>query len=189
MAVFRFFEALHDLVFSTLQWLAGAWFLGLASRLVFSSVLLMYFFNSVRTKVGSGFPDFLIPGSGAYVQIIPVITEAAEYDTDLIALFPYGLIVYLGTYAEFILPVLILFGLFTRTASLAMLAFIAVMTYVDIAFHGVGVETIGAVFDRVQDSAISDQRLLWALPLVYLMLQGPGSVSLDHLLGRSSKLR
>lgn len=188
MAVFRLFERLHDMFFALLQHLAGSWFLGLASRLIFSSVLLMYFVNSVRTKVGSGFPDFLIPGSGAYLQILPAITEAADYDTDAIAMIPYGLIVYMGTYAEIILPVLILLGLFTRAASLAMLGFIAVMTYVDITFHGVGAETVGALFDRVQDSAISDQRLLWALPLIYLMLQGPGTISLDHLFGRTKKL-
>jgi len=181
MAIFKTFERLHDLIFFTLQRLAGSWFLGLSSRLVFSSVLLMYFVNSVRTKVGSGFPDFLVPGSGAYMQIIPSIAEASDYDTDAIALIPYGLIVHMGTYAEFILPVLILLGLFTRIASMGMLGFIAVMTYVDIVFHGAGAETIGMFFDRVQDSAISDQRLLWAFPLFYLVLKGAGTISLDHL--------
>ena len=187
MAFFRLAQHFHDLIFSALNRLAGTWFLGLASRLVFSSVLLMYFINSVRTKVGNGFPDVLIPGSGAYMQILPAIAEAHDYDTDAIAFLPYGLIVHLGTYAEFLLPVMILIGLFTRAASLGMLGFIAVMTYVDIQFHGVGAETIGAFFDRVQDSAISDQRLLWALPLVYLILQGPGLISLDHLFRRSKK--
>ena len=149
MNIFRFLERLHDLVFSTLSRAAGTWFTGLFFRLAFSSVLLMYFLNSAKTKIGSGFPDFLIPGSGAYMQILPTITEAAGYDTDAIAFIPYGLIVTLGTYAEFIFPVLILVGLFTRAASL------------------------------------SDQRLLWIAPLVYLTLHGPGSVSLDRLLGRS----
>ncbi len=185
MAIFALVERLHDLVFSTLNRLAGAWFLGLFSRLVFSSVLLMYFINSAKTKIGSGFPEFLIPGSGAYMQILPKITEAADYDTDAIAFIPYGLIVYLGTYAEFIFPALILIGLFTRVSSLAMIGFIAVMTYVDISFHNVGAETIGTFFDRVQNSAISDQRLLWILPLVYLVLKGPGLISVDRLFRRS----
>lgn len=183
MPIFRLLEQLHNFVFSTFQRLAGSWFLGLASRLVFSSALFMYFINSARTKVGEGFPDFLIPGDGAYVQIFPSVMDAVGYDTDAIAFIPYGLIVYLGTYAEFILPVLILIGLLTRAASLIMLGFIIVMSYVDIVFHKVGAETIGALFDRFQDSAISDQRLLWASPLIYLILKGAGSISLDRLLG------
>ena len=187
MAIFRIFEKFHNLVFSMFQRLAGSWFLGLSSRLVISSVLLMYFINSARTKVGSGFPDFLIPGSGAYMQIIPSIAAASDYDTDAIALIPYGLIVYMGTYAEFIFPVLILIGLFTRIASIGMLGFIAVMTYVDITFHGAGAETVGMFFDRVQDSAISDQRLLWAFPLFYLIVKGAGTISLDHLFAGSKK--
>jgi len=186
MAVFKIAQRLHDLVFSTLNRLAGRWFLGLASRLVFSSVLLMYFINSARTKVGSDFPDVLIPGSGAYMQILPTVAAAHDYDIDTIPFLPYGLMVHLGTYAEFLLPVMILIGLFTRAASLGMLGFIAVMTYVDIAFHGVGAETIGAFFDRIQDSAISDQRLLWSLPLIYLVLHGAGTISLDRLFGRKT---
>jgi len=187
MAIFRFLEQIHELVFSMLQRFAGSWFLGLSSRLIFSSVLLMYFINSARTKVGSGFPDVLIPGSGAYMQIIPAVAAARDYDIDAIALIPYGLVVYMGTYAEFILPVLILAGLFTRIASIGMLGFIAVMTYVDITLHNVGAETIGTFFDRVQNSAISDQRLLWAFPLIYLILKGAGTLSLDQLLSRSNK--
>jgi putative oxidoreductase len=56
------------------------------------------------------------------------------------------------------------------------------MTYVDITAHKVGAETIGTFFDRVNNSAIADQRLLWLVPLVYLMLKGAGAISLDRLL-------
>ena len=64
-----------------------------------------------------------------------------------------------------------------------MIGFIAVMTYVDINFHGADAKTIGVLFDRVQDSVISDQRLLWCIPLIYLILKGPGLLSLDAIFG------
>jgi len=79
---------------------------------------------------------------------------------------------------------MILLGLFTRLASLGMIGFIAVMSFVDVAFHGLKPDDVGALFDRVQDSVIADQRLLWVLPLVYLVLYGAGSVSLDRLMVR-----
>ena len=178
--IYVFFSGLFALV----ERAAGGWFLGLAARLTFASVLLGYFLNSALTKVGSGFPDMFIPGTGAYAQILPSITRAVSYDIDKISFFPWGLIVTMGTYAEFVLPVLIVLGLFTRLAALGMIGFIAVMSYVDIAFHGVDAETIGAPFDRVPDALISDQRLLWVFPLLYLLIRGAGAVSLDALLAR-----
>ena len=175
----RGFIKLYDGFFGLLQMLTRGWFLGLSARLVFASVLMMYLLNSAMTKVGSGFPGMLVPQSGAYAQILPSVAEQFGYDASKIPFIPYGLIVHAGTYAEYLLPILILIGLFTRAASAAMLGFIAVMTYVDINFHGAEASTIGAFFDRVQDSAIADQRLLWCFPLVYLMLRGPGLLSLD----------
>ena len=49
--------------------------------------------------------------------------------------------------------------------------------------HKIDAKTIGAMFDRVQDSVIADQRLLWILPLLVLICIGPGKISLDYLLG------
>ena len=177
-------KSLYMGFFKALEHLTNGWFLGLAARLSFASVLMMYFLNSAATKVGSGFPGMLIPTSGAYAQMLPPIAEQAGYNADKIAFIPWGLIVYFGTYSEFLLPVLILVGLFTRLSSLAMIGFIAVMTYVDIAFHGSDAKTIGAFFDRFQDAAIADQRLLWCIPLIYLVLKGPGVLSLDAIFGR-----
>lgn len=94
------------------------------------------------------------------------------------------LIVLAGTYAEFILPALILIGLFTRLSSLAMIGFIVVMSIVDITGHGASAKTIGALFDRIQDGVIADQRLLWIFPLIYLIIKGAGAISVDGLLGR-----
>ena len=170
-------------LFALVEKMAGDWFLGLAARLTFASVLLGYFLNSAMTKVGSGFPDFLVPGTGAYVQILPTLTKSVGYDTDKIGFFPWGLIVHMGTYAEFVLPLLVVVGLFTRLAALGMIGFVLVMSYVDIYAHDVGAGAIGAPFDRFPDALISDQRLLWLFPLLYLVVRGAGFLSADGLLG------
>lgn len=166
---------------AAVQRAVDGWFLGLAARLVFSSVLLAYFVNSAKTKVGVGFPGFLIPGPGAYAQILPPVAEAAGYDPANIA-FLWKLVVLAGTYAEFLLPVLILVGLLTRLASLGMIGFVCVMSVVDVWFHHLDAASIGMIFDRVPTSLILDQRLLWLFPLLYLAARGAGRVSLDGVL-------
>jgi len=161
-----------------------SWFPGLASRFVFAAVLLFYFWNSALTKVGDGLIGFFSLTPGAYIQILPGAMAAHGYDPSQIPIFPQGLIVVLGTYSEFLLPLLVVIGLFTRLAALGMIAFIAVQTYVDIAFHGATAETIGAWFDGTPDAAIADQRLLWLLPLLYLAVRGAGLISIDAVLDR-----
>ncbi len=179
----------YSLVFLSLQRLAEGWFLGLAARFVFAAVLLVYFWNSALTKLGAGPFGFLSPSVGAYAQILPKMMESVGYDVSAIPFFPYGLIVLLGTWAEFILPIAVTLGLFTRLSSLAMIGFIVVMSVVDITGHGADAATIGAWFDRVSDAAILDQRLLWAFPLTYLILRGPGVISLDWVFGRMYRRR
>ncbi len=176
--------AIHDSVFSSLERVLSGWFLGLAARLVFAGVLLLYFLNSFATKVGEGFAGFFSIQDGAYFQILPTVMEQYEYSTANIPLFPYDIIVFAGTYTELLLPILIVIGLFTRLAALGMTGFILVQSYVDIALHGADEKTTGALFDRVQDSAISDQRTLWAFVLVYLVIRGAGAISLDGFLSR-----
>jgi putative oxidoreductase len=175
-------QYLHNSIFTRIERFAGDWFIGLAARFTFSSVLLFYFINSARTKIEEGLFGFLSIKESAYYQILPSVVEAYQDDVSAIPTIPYHLIVMLGTYAEFILPVLILLGLFTRIAALGMIGFIAVQTYVDINFHGVGAETIGGMFDRFQDSAIADQRLMWLFLLLVLLIKGAGTFSLDNLL-------
>lgn len=157
------------------------WLLGLLARFVFVAVLFVYFFNSSLTKFDGG--PFAISDS-AYFQIVPPIVEAAGYDPSQVAFFPWQLLVFVGSYAEVILPILIVLGLFTRIAALGMIIFVIVQTYVDIAFHQVDAGTIGAWFDNLSDAAILDQRMLWLFLFAYLVIKGPGLVSLDHLLGR-----
>jgi putative oxidoreductase len=174
--------ALHDRVFARLETMLAGWLPGLAARLVFASVLFLYFWNSAFTKVGDGLGGFFQVADNAYYQIALPAVEAAGGDVSQVGFLPWGLIVTAGTYAEFVLPVLVILGLFTRLAAAGMFVFIAVQSYVDITVHRVGAETTGAVFDRFPDGLIADQRLLWAFPLAYLVIRGAGAVSMDALL-------
>ncbi|WP_417667719.1 DoxX family protein [Roseibium sp.] len=181
-ALISLLVSLYQTVFGTLERLTSDWFLGLAARFVFASVLLVYFFNSALTKMGNGIFGFLSPSDGAYAQILPTLMEQVGYDTSQISFFPYGLIVLFGTWGEVILPVLVTIGLFTRAASLGMIVFVVVMSYVDITGHHIDAATIGALFDGNPSSMIADQRLLWVFVLLVPMLKGPGLISVDALL-------
>ncbi|RST84836.1 DoxX family membrane protein [Aquibium carbonis] len=177
-------KALHDAVFGAVERALDGWFLGLAARFVFAAVLWFYFLNSARTKVGDGILGFFTITDNAYYQIALPAVDAAGGDVSRVAFLPWGLLVFMGTYGEFILPLLVVLGLFARIAALGMIAFIGVQTLVDITVHQVGPETIGALFDRFPDAVIMDQRLLWLFPLVYVALKGAGAVSLDALAAR-----
>lgn len=156
---------------------AGQWFLPLAARFSFAAVLLGYYWASAMTKFSDGFFGFLSPTIGAYYQILPGITEAAGYDPMKIS-WIFTPIVLLGSWAEVIVPLLILVGLFTRGAALAMIGFIFVQSLVDIFGHDVAA---GAWFDRASDALILDQRLLWVVILALLVVKGGGKLSLDAI--------
>lgn len=174
-------KMLHDVLFGTVERALDGWFLGLAARFVFAAVLWMYFLNSARTKVGEGVFGFFTISDNAYYQIALPAVEAAGGDVSQVAFVPWGLMVVMGTYGEFVLPLLVVLGLFARIAALGMIAFIGVQTLVDLTVHQVGPETIGALFDRFPDAAIMDQRLLWLFPLLYVVVKGAGAISLDRL--------
>lgn len=178
----RTLVALHDGAFGALQRSVEDWLPGLLARLVFAGVLLVYFLNSAMKKLGDGISGLFTVTDNAYFQILPPVVEQYGYDVSRVPWFPWDVIVYLGTYSEVLLPLLIVAGLFTRLAAVGMIIFIAVQSYVDIAFHGVDAETIGAWFDRFSDAVILDQRALWVFLLAYLLIRGAGRVSLDHLL-------
>lgn len=161
-----------------------AWFLGLLARFIFLAVLFVYFINSALTKVNDGVLGFFTIKDGAYAQILPAVFERFGYDASQVPIFPYGIIVAFGTYSEFILPILIVLGLFTRIAAFGMIVFVVVQSYVDVAFHQVDAATLGAWFDKLSNGAIMDQRFFWVFLLLYLVLRGPGLFSLDHLLSR-----
>jgi len=155
------------------------------ARFTFAAVLLIYYWNSGLTKLGDGFFGFLSPSSGGYVQIFPKAMEAVGYSSSQLGVFHWA-VVTAGTWAEFILPLLIVIGLFTRLAAIGMIGFVALQTLTDLFGHGVISEaaTLGAWFDRVPDSVIFDQRAFWVLTLTVLVLKGAGPLSLDRLLSR-----
>lgn len=159
------------------------WLTGLVARFVFFATLFSYYLHSAGTKVGDGLFGLFDIQAGAYAQIVPRIAEEAQYDPSAIPLL-WKLFVYIGTYAEFALPVLVVAGLLTRLSAVGMLIFILVQSYVDMAFHGVTSEVAGQWFDRLVDGAIFEQRLFWSFPLLYLVIHGPGLVSAESMLGK-----
>jgi putative oxidoreductase len=82
-------------------------------------------------------------------------------------LLPPEIAAYMATAAELALPPLLIAGLFTRFAALALL----IMTLVIQIF--------------VYPNAF-DTHGVWAVCLLFLMKHGAGKLSLDHLLGRSA---
>ena len=151
------------------------WLLPTLARLVFAAVLFGYFWASALTKLDGPFT----PSLGAYAQIFPKVFEAAGFDVGQMGLW-HKLVALAGAWAEFALPVLILVGLFTRLAALGMAGFVVVQSLTDIYGHGAA---SGALFDRVSDSLILDQRAFWMLMLAVLVLKGAGPLSADRLLG------
>lgn len=174
--------ATHDHVVSRVE-AAGNVLMPTLARLVFAGVLLAYFWASALTKVGPGLFGIFRPSDGAYIQIFPRVVEAAGYDFSQLGLFHWA-VALAGMWAEFLLPALIVLGLFTRLAALGMIGFIAVMTWVDIMGHGIGAADIGRWFDRNPASLIADQRALWVMLLLILVFRGAGPLSADRLLAR-----
>jgi len=156
------------------------------ARFLFAAVLLLYFWNSALTKLGDGFAGFLFPSSGAYAQIFPRAMEAASYDISQLSA-GHQIIVVLGMWAEFVLPLLVVIGLMSRVAALGMIGFILVQTMTDLFGHGAiaHAQTLGAWFDRTPDALILDQRALWVFVLLTIALKGGGALSLDRVILRN----
>lgn len=182
---FRRIAVLHGRFFAPLESMLSGWFIGLAARFTFASVLLLYYLNSAWGKFGAGPLGFINLDAGAYVSVLPKIMERHDYDPSALAFFPYHAIVYLGTWTEFILPIMIVAGLFARLAALGMIFFVIVQSYVDVAHHDLGARFVGSMFDRLPDGIILDQRLLWIFLLVVIVVHGAGRFSLDRLIARS----
>ncbi len=156
------------------------------ARFVFAAVLFMYFINSGLTKVPDGFGSLFSPSFNAFAQIFPKGAEAVSYDITQASGFQ-KLVTLLGTWAEFILPTLVVLGLFTRAAAFGMIGFIALQSLTDIVGHGAAA---GAWFDNASDAVILDQRAFWVFVLLYLVFRGGGPLSLDRVLfggGQQSK--
>jgi putative oxidoreductase len=151
--------------------------LPLLARFVFAAVLARYFWASAMTKLDG----VLTPSLGAYAQIFPRQLEAAGYNISGFGAF-HWLVIMAGTYAEFVLPALLIIGLATRPAAFAMAGFIVVQSLTDIVGHHADPATIGLLFDRASDSLILDQRAYWMLGLLTLMGLGAGPLSVDGMI-------
>ncbi|MFD0979310.1 DoxX family protein [Tropicimonas aquimaris] len=181
-AVFNRIVAIHDRVFSATESALAGWAIPTLARFAFAAVLLMYFWASAMTKLGDGILGIFVPSTGAYAQIFPQKAEAVLYDPSQFSIFE-KLVILAGTWAEFLLPLLIVIGLFTRLAALGMIGFVIVQSLTDIHGHHADATTIGAWFDRASDSLIMDQRAFWMLLLITLVLRGAGPLSIDRLIG------
>ncbi|KIN64408.1 DoxX subfamily protein [Sulfitobacter noctilucicola] len=159
---------------------AAGWLLPTSARFLFAAILMVYFLNSGLTKIGEGISGIWTPSVGAYAQIFPKALEAAGYDTDALSPF-HTLVVLAGTWAEFLLPAMIVLGILTRLAALGMIGFVTVQSLTDIYGHGQAGE-IGAWFDRFPDAIILDQRALWVFLFLVLVFKGAGPLSFDRAL-------
>jgi len=174
--------SLHNSIFQKLEEMLGPWLLPTLARFTFAATLLIYFWNSARLKIGEGVFGFF-DITRAYGQIFPRAYEAAGYDDEVMSTFQW-FVSLAGTWAEFILPLLILIGLFTRLAALGMIGFIIVQSLTDI--YGHMAEKYGVWFDRLSDGVIMDQRLFWVTVLMILVVRGAGPLSLDRFMQRNS---
>ena len=159
------------------------WVLSTMARFLFAALFLMYFWVSGLTKLGEGIFGLFSPSVGAYAQIFPRAMEAVGYDSSQLSLF-HTLVVLAGTWAEFLLPALIVVGLLTRLSALGMIGFVILQTLTDLYGHGAIGEAspVGAWFDKAPDAIILDQRALWVFLLLVLVIKGAGPLSLDRLL-------
>ncbi len=187
MAFVMSVKRLYERFFAFLDRITEGWLLPTLARFGFLAVLFMFFWNSAMTKLGDGIFGLFSMSSGAYFQIVPKAVEAAGYQPGNVG-FGADLIVFFGTWAEILLPVLVVIGLFTRLASLGMIGFIVVMTYVDLTAHNLKPEVVGTLFDG-QVTGIWDNRLLWLILLLIPILKGPGPLSVDFVLGRVLRRR
>lgn len=172
-------KTLHNAIFGAVE--RNDWILPTLARLTFAGVLFSYFWVSAKTKLGEGVLGLFQLSDSAYIQIFPKAVEAAGYDTSQLGLFHWA-VAFAGTWAEFILPVLIVAGLLTRLSALGMIGFVFVQSIVDVTGHGVGGKDLGAWFDKASGALIADQRALWIVLLLILVIKGAGPVSFDRAL-------
>lgn len=127
-------------------WVSEA-LLGLCARLALGAI----FFISGRTKV----EGFLTVSEGAYTLF------REEYKVPLLA---PEIAAHLATYAEHLLPVLLVLGLLTRLSALGLLAMTAVIQLF--------------VYPDAWPT-----HLAWATLALYLAGRGAGAISVDRALG------
>ncbi|MHA6288043.1 DoxX family protein [Maricaulis sp. CAU 1757] len=158
--------------------LAAAWLNPLVLPLLARLTLAGVFWRSLLTKVEVSkhltyveyINDFPVERARIRLPELPLDVKPSVYqqfagDFALPLLAP-EVAAWMAVLAEFAFPVLLLLGLFTRLSALALLA----MTLVIQLF--------------VYPEAWWATHALWAVIALYLIVQGPGWLSLDRLAGR-----
>ena len=183
--------SMHNAIFDLIERL-GDWLLPLAARFIFAAVLFVYFWKSAMTKFGDGILGLIFPSDGAYYQIFPKFIEAVGFDYSQLTFFHWAF-TFAGMWAEILLPLLIVMGLFTRLASLGMTGFIAVQSFTDVyvAQHsqwGHWFDNIAEFDPTIKGIGLADIRVFWVFLLAFLVIKGAGAISLDTLLRRRATL-
>lgn len=151
----------------------SGWLTPTLARAVFVAVLFVYYWNSATLKIDG---SIFSASAGAFGQIFPKAAEAVLYDVTQMTFFQ-RVVIFFGTVTEFVLPVLLLVGLLTRLAALAMIGFVWVQTIVDAVGHGI---KLGGLFDNA--ITLMDQRVMWTFLLLVIVINGAGPLSVDRLL-------
>lgn len=152
------------------------------ARAAFAAVLLPFFLVSAASKLGgtpySVGPD--VPGTllslGAFHRLVPWTIDAATgmpLAGPLLSLGLQALVL-----AELVLPVLLVAGLFTRTAGGGLIAVVVGTALVDILAHGAPPDAAGALFDANPFGGIIDAAVLWVALLAIPLVLGAGPFSL-----------
>ena len=116
------------------------------------------YLSEIANRTGCG---LLLDVNNVFVQIFPHAMENVGYDPSALGLWHWA-VVTAGTWTEFILPLTMLIGLFTRLSALGMIGFIIVQSLTDLYSHGLAGDAkfIGGWFDRAPDAMLMDQHLL-----------------------------
>lgn len=135
----------------------------LALRLAMARV----FFLDGQTRIEGPLVPVNVQGFD-FSFMLPTQVKAETYTSLLTGYLPVqvppGLIAYLVTGAEFLLPVLLVLGLGTRFAALGLLAVTAFMQL------------------YVMPQALWTMHVYWAAILLVLLSRGPGALSIDHFI-------
>ena len=129
--------------------------------LVARLAIFTVFWRSAQTKITGG--EFL-GQNWAFWDVTSTTFTLFEYEYDL-PLIPADIAAYLATFGEFFLSLLLLLGLFTRLGAAGLLAMTAVIQFF------------------VYPSAWP-VHILWLAPLLYVLKDGPGKLSLDYVLSK-----
>lgn len=150
--IFSFFDVLQPIADLLLRvWVAWAFYTSGLTKVTTNSLFTLFNKNF-------GYPTSLAPTDTT------IFLFEEEYQVPLLS---PELAAQLGTAAEIIIPLFIIFGLFGRLAALGLFVFniVAVLSY-----------------PAAQAGFALEQHILWGLMLLIVVAHGPGKISLDYLI-------